>query len=224
MPDPAPTYTFGVNDLLALADNVNFKCISCGKTDGYKTSVSKDGAGEYVAAAEKSYDEQMEVKAEYEAMILGVLTFPAIVMGAAANGYVVTQVQLATGMQHLKMSVTAHKHPAGTHNANEFTLVFPDDVPGWGAYDFLGAGNDGVQSSTWSASVDHVDKLKGDGTWLCGRSQGCKIEASSEYISDTIPAPDGDLGWTLDSNEVKTGGDFYTASLKAHQYQAPDAE
>ncbi len=220
MPD-APAYTYGVNDLLGIADGVNFKCLSCGSTDAFKNAVPKAGDGEYVGAAEKSYDEKLDIKAEYQAIKLGALTFPdAFKLGAAFNNYVVTQVQLSTSNSgHLKMSVTAHKHPAGTHNPNTFAVTFPA-CTGYGAVDFLSTGNDGAQTSTWGATVDHLDKIKGNGDFLCGRSQGCKIEASVEYISDTVPVLAD--GWNKDSSDVKTGADFYTASLKAHRYQTPD--
>jgi hypothetical protein len=217
----ANTFVVGA-DLFAFADT-NWALIKRRYANQISNGVASDGGGEYWPDSEESFDEKQEVTLTYRAKVKTDAVAVALSLGlAASSGYVPTRIRVTTtggnSPKHAEVEITGHKHGSGTHEINSVDVDV--DVDGWGATDFLSdTPDDGCQSSTWEASINHKDVNDKKGDWLAGRSQGCRIDASGQYISDAAPALDAD--WTDDGSETADGDDFWTSSLKGHQYQRP---
>lgn len=213
-------HTFGVGeDLFDFADE-NWGLVKRKMGNPIDSAVSKGGDGEYWPDTEVSYNERQEVTLLYRAKSKNDGLAVAISLGlACTSGYTPVSIKINTKIPgHAEIEITGHKHGAGTHAVNSIDIS--TTVNGWGATDFCSAAADeGCQSGSYSASIDHVDKLTRAGSFLCGRSQGCKVEVTASIIADTAPALNADL--TDDGSDIDEGDDFYTASLKGHQYLVP---
>lgn len=185
--------------------------------DAVDHGVPSGGDGEYFPDAVQTYNPLTKITATYRAKVKTNITLTASLGGTSA-ALALESLKVTTGnTKHAEVEASGHKHGSTAHesNANEVSVTFA----GWGATDFASASpNDGCQSGTWSASINHVDKLKKDGTFLCGRSQGVKIEVQAQYVSDTKPTLDTD--YTDAGSDIAKGEDFWTASLKGVKYQA----
>ena len=184
-------------------------------------AVAEDGGGEYWPDTEQSFDPKTEITLLYRAKVKTDALAVAVSLGlACASGYVPVSVKVTTKPQgHAEVEITGHKHGTSTHEVNSIDVSCT--VDGWGATDFCClVVNDGCQSGSWTASINHKDATGRKGNFFCGRSQGCKIEVSGQYISDTAPALAADL--TDDGSDIDEGGDFWTASLKGHKYLRPE--
>jgi hypothetical protein len=167
-----------------------------------------------------SYNHRQEITLLYRAQSKALALPVALSLGlACTSGYIPTSIKVNTKIPgHAEIEITGHKHDALAHELNHIDVS--TNVDGWGATDFASsAPDDGCQSGTWSASIEHSDKLTRAGAFLCGRSQGGKVEMQGTYIRDTAPTLDAAL--EDDGSEVSEGDDFYTAALKGHQLLTP---
>lgn len=212
--------TFGTGtDPLGLS-LTNFTIVSDGGASSKDSAVSQNGTGEYLPDTHKTFNEKNEITVEYEANDLGAVGGFTIPLGG--DSISITSVRIrtqSTGMSRL--TITGHKHGSSSHVSNARTLTAPA-FNGWGATDFIGIGVSEieVQSGEWSAEIGHVDKQNNVGDFLCGRSQGVKITASTSAISDTEPVEPED--WKLDRWDLsKSNTDFYTCNASGSQYLGP---
>jgi hypothetical protein len=217
----AHTFVVGA-DLFEFADT-NWGLIKRKTANQISNGVASDGGGEYWPDTEQSYDEKQEITLLYRAKVKDDALPVALSLGlACTSGYIPLSIKINTkggnSPGHAEIEITGHKHGASTHEVNSIDVSV--DVDGWGATDFCSlAPDDGCQSGSWSASINHKDANTKKGDFLCGRSQGCKIEVSGQYISDTAPALAADL--TDDGSDLEDGDDFWTAALKGHKYLRP---
>lgn len=206
-------------DLFAFAD-ANWELVKRRNARHISNEVAVGGDGEYMPDTEQEYDKKNDVTLVYRAKSKADALPVAISLGLLVGNYVPTAIKLITKIPgHAEVEITGHKHDGeATHQLNSIDVSCT--VDGWGATDFCClAVNDGCQSGNWSATIGHKDSLSRKGDFFVGRSQGCKIEVSGSYISDTAPALAADL--TDDGSEISEGDDFWTASLKAHKYLIP---
>lgn len=218
-------HTFAVGaDLFDFA-NSDWALVKRKLANQVSTAVAEDGAGEYLPDTEESYDEKQEITLTYRAKSKEDALAVAISLGlACTSGYVPISIKVNTkggsSPGHAEVEITGHKHGTDTHEVNSIDVSC--SVDGWGATDFCSAVvDDGCQSGTWSATINHKDANTRKGDFLCGRSQGCKIDVSGQYISDAAPTLAADL--TDDGSDTEDGGDFWTANLKGHKYLRPAA-
>jgi hypothetical protein len=185
--------------------------------------VASDGGGEFWPESEESFDEKQEITLTYRAKVKTDALDVAISLGlACTSGYIPLSIKVNTkggsSPGHAEVEITGHKHGSSTHEVNSIDVACT--VDGWGATDFCSAvADDGCQSGSWSASINHKDSANRKGDFLCGRSQGCKVDVAGQYISDTAPALDTD--YTDDGSDLEDGDDFWTAALKGHLYLRP---
>lgn len=213
------TFVVG-DDLFSFADS-NWALTGRSVAAQLDNAVPKDGAGEFVPAAGKTHTPRTEVTCEYTAQVYTAALTVALSLGLAdpVSGYVPTRIEVTpeqTG--HCKIRITGHAHGLVAHEVNSIDVTV--DVDGFGCTDFISSTQAaGCQSSSWSASIEHIDRYTRDAqALLCGRSQGCKVEANVTIVADTAPA--AAAAWTVLSSEIKEGGDFYTASIRAEQHLA----
>jgi len=214
----AHTFIVGA-DLFSFAD-ANWELVKRKIANQVSNEVAKGGDGEYMPDTEQSYDEKTDITLVYRAKSKADGLAVAISLGlACTSGYVPISIKANTKIPGFaEIEITGHMHGAGTHEVNSIDVEC--EVDGWGATDFCSlVADDGCQSGSWGASIEHVDKLTRKGEFFVGRSQACKIEVSGTYISDTAPALAADL--TDDGSEISEGDDFYTASLKGHKFLTP---
>jgi hypothetical protein len=215
----AHTFIVGA-DLFSFADT-NWELVKRKLSEPNDSSAAKGGNGEYIPATAKTFNARQEAVLTYRAKVNDAELPVAVSLGLAdpVSGYTPTQVTVRPSANgNAEVDITGHKHGVAVHEANQVDVSI--DVDGWGATDFLCAAvNEGCQSSQWSASIEHLDKVGRSGEFFCGRSQGCRIEASGQYVSDTAPALAA--GWTDDGSAIDEGDDFFAASLKAHQFATP---
>lgn len=214
----AHTFIVGA-DLFSFADT-NWELVKRKLANQISNEVAKGGDGEYMPDTEQSYDEKQDITLVYRAKSKADALAVAISLGlACTSGYTPTSIKATTKIPgHAEIEITGHKHGAATHELNSIDVSFT--VDGWGATDFCcTVADDGCQSGTYSATIDHVDKLTRKGDFFVGRSQACRVDVTGTYISDTAPAVAADL--TDDGSEITEGDDFYTASLKGHKLLTP---
>jgi hypothetical protein len=208
-------------DLFGFADD-NWELVKRRNARQISNEIAKGGDGEYMLGTEQSYDKKNDVTLVYRAKSKANALAVAISLGLlnADSSYIPISIKVNTKIPgHAEVEITGHKHDGdATHEVNSIAVTC--NVDGWGATDFCCLTvNEGCQSGSWSATIEHSDKLSRKGDFFVGRSQGCKIEVSGSYISDTAPALAADL--TDDGSEISEGDDFWTASLKAHKYLIP---
>jgi hypothetical protein len=214
----AHTFIVGA-DLFSFAD-ANWELVKRRVGNQISSEAAKGGDGEYMPDTEQSYDEKQDITCIYRAKSKADGLAVAVSLGlACASGYTPLSVKVDTKIPgHAEVQITGHKHGVSTHELNSIDVSCA--VDGWGATDFCSlVANDGCQSGSWSASIDHVDKLTRKGDHFVGRSQACKVDVSGTYVSDTAPALAADL--TDDGAEITEGDDFWTANLKAHKLLTP---
>jgi hypothetical protein len=215
----AHTFIVGA-DLFSFADS-SWELVKRKLANQISSEAAKGGDGEYMPDTEESYDEKQDVTLVYRAKSKADGLAVAISLGlACASGYTPLSIKVNTKIPgHAEVEITGHKHGANTHEVNSIDISCT--VDGWGATDFCSAVvNDGCQSGTYSATIDHKDVLTRKGDFLAGRSQACRVDVAGTYISDTAPALAADL--TDDGSEISEGDDFFTASLKAHKLLTPE--
>ena len=223
------THTFGATDILGLA-TADFEFVSNEIAGSKDSAIPKDAGGEFIPAAHATFNEKDEFTANYVAKKVGAVTPPAIVLGEDKSGYHITGAKLgSTNTGHVTLAVSAHKHiggQAGTaHKVNKHTIVWPDGVDGFGAFDPFAKGevSSGVpvaqlQSSSYDVSIEHVDAQDHKGEFLVGRSQGVKVEASLEAVTDVKTVADP-TGWKIVGRDVKEGNEgFHGLSLRGEMY------
>jgi len=221
------SYDFEADDPFAFAsaeDGIDVE--STGDSGSLDEAHMLNNQGDVLAGEDnafvKTFNEKNELTATYKCNAVTPVTGKTLVLGGAGtSGVVATQVSVSySNTGPCTITITGHKHGTAAHNTPAFTVTLPS--LGFGALDPLGnpASTD-AQSASWSASImNHVDKLNNQGTFLCGISAGCKIEASGEYLGAAPTLADG---WIADGGDANTSNsDFHTYSLKAHQYQGRD--
>jgi hypothetical protein len=226
MPDEY-TYenTFGATDVLGLA-NDDFEFQGNDVAGSKDSAIPKDAGGEFLPAAHKTFNEKEEFTANYVAKKVGAVVPPAVVLGLDANGYHVTGAKLgSTNTGHVTLAVSAHKHlgaMTGTaHKENPHTIVWPANIEGYGSFDPFGTSGVPavqIQSSSYDVSIEHVDAQDRKGDFLVGRSQGVKVEASLEAVTDVETVADPS-GWKITGKDKKRGNEgFYGLSLRGEMY------
>lgn len=209
----ANTFGSGTGDI---ALSGSFVLISSTASTSKDNAVVRGATGEYIPDSEANFNEKTEIQLEYEANDPDAVGGGTVASTAAIHVTNVTVSTINTGFA--KVSITGHKHGSTAHAAAGKTITLPA-FNGFGATDFMETGATGIQSSTWSATVDHYDRQGPEGEFLCGTSVGTKYESSMEAVSDTAATPTGD--WIYDTLENKKSNlDFYSVSAKAHQYIA----
>lgn len=207
-------------DLFGFADT-NWGLVKRKRGELVDNAVAKGGDGEYIPVSEVSYNERQDITLVYRAKVKDAALAVLLSLGLAdpTSGYIPISIKINTKIPgHAEIEITGHKHGTGVHEVNSIDVSCT--VDGWGATDFCCAtAEDGCQSGSWTATIEHSDKLSRAGDFFVGRSQACKIEVSGQYISDTAPALASDL--TDDGSDIQEGDDFWTASLKAHKYLTP---
>ncbi len=223
------TNTFGATDVLGLA-NASFEFVGNEIAGSKDSAIPKNATGEFIPAAHQAFNEKEEFTANYVAKAVGAVTPPTVMLGIDVNGYHITGAELGgNNTGHVTLKVTAHKHIGGqtgtAHVANSHTVVWPVGINGFGAFDPF---DDGVtdcgiepsqiQSCSYGATIEHVDAQDKDGNFLVGRSQGLKVEASLEAVTDEETVADP-TGWKIVGKDKKRGNDnFYGLSLRGEMY------
>lgn len=190
-------------------------------------AIAKNTVGEFATASAHQHNEREEGTANYVANVVGSAAIPALVLGAATNGYTVTSVRIGTNVGHATLSVTFHKHIAATntqsrgHKVNVYAPAFPT-INGWGAQCMCGSNIDEacVESSSWSATIDHQDKPDNVGNHLVGRSQGVTIEAeTAATVQMSLDDIEAGTGWeyTVKGGDTPNEG-FHGATISAKKY------
>jgi len=206
-------------DLFGFAD-ASWELVKRRNARQISNEVAKGGDGEYMPDTEQDYDKKNDVTLVYRAKSKADGLVAAISLGLLVGDYVPISMKVTTKIPgHAEVEITGHKHDGlATHELNSIDVSCT--VDGWGATDFCClVVNEGCQSGSWTATIEHSDKLSRKGDFFVGRSQGCKIEVIGSYISDTAPQLAADL--TDDGSEISEGDDFWTASLKGHKYLIP---
>lgn len=217
------TNTFGATDPLGLA-NANWDYVESPVDDSKDAAVAKGHAGEYIPGTHTTFNQKQEVRCKYVAKVLGAVEPPAVTLGADdAGGWHITGAKLSSSNTgHLTLEVTAHKHIGGqqaVHVANPHLIEWPT-VNGFGCFDPMGTNITPaqMQTSSFDASIEHVDDQDHVGNFLCGRSQGLKVTGSIEAVTD-VTAPTLGAGWKQTSANQKRGGEgFYGLSISAEMY------
>lgn len=201
-----------------------FVLVSVSESASKDGAVVKDATGEYIVATDKTFNEKTDIVAEYEANDPGDVGAGEIATGAAAALHVTSVAIATTNTGYAKVTVTGHNHGVTVHTLQARTIKLPA-FNGFGGTNFLSPDLTtivaaDVQSSSWSITLDHVDKQNNVGNFLCGVTAGAKIEASVDAVNDTEPAVT-ETTWKWDSKDIKKANqDFYSISCKAHQYLA----
>lgn len=217
--------TFGTTDVLGYA-NDDFEFQGNEKTGSKDSAIPKGATGEFLPAAHKTFNEKNDFTATYVAKKVGTVVPPTIVIGVEKNGYHVTAAKLAgTNTGHLVLTVNAHEHVGATsgtaHKTNAHTIVWPSEPDGFGAFDPFGDSGvpaEQIQSCGYDVSIEHVDAQDRKGDFLVGRSQGVKVEASLEAVTD-VENPADPTGWKLTGKDRKKGNDgFWGLSLRGEMY------
>lgn len=210
----AHTFNAGADPFGIAGDDLEL--IKTTEEDAIDHGVSSGGDGEYFPASVQTYNEQTKITATYRAKVKTEITVTKS-LGSGADPLAIENIKVNTGnTKHAEVEVSGHKHGATNHEENdsEVSVTFN----GWGATDFCAdPANDGCQGGSWSASINHKDGLNRAGQFLCGRSQGVKIEVQNQYISDAKPVLDAD--YTDAGSDIAKGEDFWTATLKGVKYQ-----
>lgn len=222
--------TYGVeSDPFGLAGEVGklekFQCVRVRSSTQKDNAVVRDDKGEFIPDTDKTFNEREELTAEYEPIENGAVGGGVIAVGGA-TALAITRVAIATtGTGHVKVTVTGHQHGASLHTANARDLTLPA-FNGFGGANFLaltGVTDAEVQQSSWDAEIGHDDKQNNVGDFLAGRSQGVKLTASVDAVSDAEPALPAETEWLSDGIDKQKGQDFWTVSAKAHQHLAAPA-
>ena len=217
-----PTHTFGTGASLLGLSLEDWVLVNQPSNTSKDDAVVRDATGEFLPDSAKAFNEKNEVSEEYECAILGAAGELDIVSEAGA--FAITQIKVSTQEgRAARLTVTGHQHIGGTsanHVANPRTITLPA-FDGFGATDLTGSAiaSTDVQTSDWTATLDHVDKQNNLGDFLCGRSQGCTIEATVEAVTETKPVIPTDPAWTKWEADIrKSNSDFYTVSGRGKLY------
>jgi hypothetical protein len=213
----AHTFSAGVDPFGIAGDDLELVKVT--EADDISHGVPSGGDGEYFPDAIQTYNPLTKITATYRAKVKTDITLEATLGGTAAALALESLKVTTANTKHAEVEASGHKHGATVHETNARTVSVT--FAGWGATDFCAdPANDGCQSGSWSASINHKDGLNKAGAFLCGRSQGTKVEVQASYISDTKPTLDAD--YTDAGSDIAKGEDFWTASLKGVLYMAPE--
>lgn len=223
MPYDEP-HTFGSDDPLGYA-NGDWEVNSAPVTGNQDEYVGKNRLGEFLPDTDKVFNKSEEITVEYVAKKAGAVVPPTVILGAEKDetGFMVTDAELkGVNTGNLVLSVTAHRHIGGIgqHKENPHQIVWPTNLTGFGAFDPFGTSgipSDQIQSSSFKAGIEHVDKTSRLGAHLVGRSQGVKVEASLEAVTDVDEVSDP-TGWKVLRDTKRGNDDFYGLSLRGHRY------
>ena len=222
----AETNTFGAVDPFTGIAGAFFDFVAAPKSGSTEENVEKGYQGEYLPSTHKKFGEMDEITAEYVANIVGAITMPTITLGVTDGDLMVTAAKLSSiNTGQLKLSITGHQHIGaleGTaHVENGHVVVWPSGINGFGAFDPFGSSGipaAQIQSSSYDVSIEHIDEKDSVGNFLVGRSQGVKVEASLEAVTDVETVPDP-TGWKMKRPSLKRGNDaFYGISLAGTMY------
>lgn len=215
----------GATDVLGLA-NDSFEFVSAPVSGSKDSAVAKKSDGEFIPATHTSFNERRECVFNYVAKVLTSLTFPTVLIGVDVEDWHITGVRVgSTGTGHVTLAVTAHLHEGGesgaAHTDNSKTVVFPT-ANGYGAFDPFGTSGltaAEIQSSFWEATIGHRDETSSTGKWLVGRSQGLKVTAGLEAVSDQAITLADPSGWKLTAKSTPRNEEgFYGLSISGEFY------
>lgn len=219
---------FGSIDLLGIADGVNWDVANSSNSFSEDENIGRTKAGEFNNASHATFNSRKEISIVYEAQKVGSLAMPEIKIGGEMNGFHVTAVSLSgTNTGLLQMTVTCHKHDASIngHIENERTVPWPSAIQGHGCINpfggLSGLDDEDIQSYSFSATVEHVDKQTKEGEHLVGRSQGFTIEGSitaCTNVSPNLTLPEPWLRTTGSQNTQNT--DFFGMTISGKYYPA----
>ncbi len=219
-------YTFGGSDVLGLAGG-GFVAEGVTISGSKDAAVAKGSTGDYIVAAHASFNDKEEVVQTYIANVTTGAAAPTVSLGGLAGDYIVTSVKSeGSNTGFTKITVTAHKHLDGNTTTEHYENAKSITIPvgnGFGSFDPFGTSGltaTDIQSCSWEASIEHVDKQDSAGEFLCGRSQGAKITASIDAVTDTASVADPS-GWKITSrNSKQTNDDFHSFSITGEKYLA----
>lgn len=211
---------YGALDLLGLA-NASFVCIGCEDSQDSENDGGADDLGAFIPEVDRVFNRVRNVTVMYQARVLTALTFPSISLGDDVDGYTVTGARIdMDAKRRVQLAVIAHQHVDGTgdHLVNVFSVPWPSFSLGYGCVNLLGGTIPaaGIQRGTWEISMGHLDDTDNVGDHLVGRSQGVRIAATLEAITDIEPTVSTD--WKLDSFQKPRSQDgMYRVSVNAHK-------
>lgn len=215
---------YGAEDLFGLA-NASFVCVGTDHGQESENDVGADDLGSYLPETDHVFNRRRDVSVTYQARtIQGALTFPTVVLGAAVSNYMLTLARIEmTNKSRFRLIITGHKHDDGDddHLSNTHAVVFPTLTHGFGCTLLVGGNipESGLQRATWQIQMGHHDEDGNFGNQLIGRSQGVRIDATLEAVSDVEPTVGSD--WKLDSfQKPRTNTGMYRVSLAAHRVLA----
>ncbi len=217
---------FGAVDLFGLA-NASFVCIEADDGMESENDVGADNMGSFLADTDYVFNRKRVVSVTYQAnTITGALMFPTVVLGGEMNDYTLTAARIEMdNKSRLRLTIDGHLHEDvdgdGGHLVNTHTVAFPSISHGFGCSLLVGGNipEEGIQRATWSIEIGHVDEDGNLGNQFIGRSQGVRVEATLEAVSDVEPTVDA--AWKLDSfQKPRTNAGMYRVSLSAHKVLA----
>ena len=221
---------FGIDDVLtalgletALA---NYELQKADSTDGSSYAKRIGSLGDVLE--EKAYNRHVEhnFSATIKAAITGAVTVKLGGLGYKTDDpkFVLTRIQVVQLSQDFPdLSVTCHQHPDATSPQNvhtargkEITLPTLD----WGitkAMSLSGTLSEDLLRITWTATIQHKDRLSRAGEFLIGASFDLLEEEEIEYY-DGASVTKAD-GWNADP--VRTGKNnegFVVKTVKHHRH------
>ena len=143
--------------------------------------------------------------------------------GSVKNSKLVETVSISfTAGEFPEITVTGHNHASNPHDTGLATFVGTGIVTtsneGVTVEDFLaiGSGDSCVTSATIDFSLEHVDKMCGDGTHAVGANMNGRVDVTLDYLGTVTGSP---AGWVVDSSAASDQSkDFDTASVTAHKF------
>lgn len=216
---------FGAEDILSVLGITGACAVqeSGNDTQTEHASIDDEG-GNVIPDTIQEMDEKDEMTISIKAdASLGAVSF--VMGGAGTSDVVITQASVGyVNNDYPTLTVTAHKHAAGTHlasssdPANNWAITIPLAFGIQKVH--LGGTLADCQKCDVSLSCEHVDKQDNEGDHLIGNSFGFKAECTEEYISDTKPTIP--TGWNGSSNAKKSQNkDFYAITARAWRPDVP---
>jgi hypothetical protein len=219
------SHIFGAEDILsALGITGSCSVQESGNDTQTEHASVEDKGGNVIGDTIQEMNEKDEMSISIKAdASIGNVTFS--LGGIGTDGVVITQADVGyVNNDYPTLRVTAHKHPVGSHLANN-----SDPANNWDVTIPLTFGIQKVhlggtladcQKCDVSLSCEHVDKQNNEGDHLTGNSYGFRAECTEEYITDTKPTIPA--GWNGSSNAKQSQNkDFYAVTARAWRADVP---
>lgn len=227
---------FGIDDVLsALGLNnalSNYELQKADSTDGSSYAQRISSLGDVLE--ERPYNRHVEhnFSATIKAAITSSITVKLGGLGYSSTNpkFILTRIQVAQVSQDFPdLSVTCHQHPDSTSPQNvhtargkEITLPTLD----WGITKAMSLSDTTLSEDlirvTWTATIQHKDRLSRAGEFLIGASYDLLEEEEIEcYDGSTVTMA---TGWNADPERIsKTNEGFVTKVLKHHRHLTMNA-